>query len=993
MSDSSTLDSITEEFIALLRRGERPSVEEYARRYSDLADDIRDLFPTVSVVEEAKARIRFGRASMGGGVSFGTLNVETLGDYQITREIGRGGMGIVYEAEQTSLDRRVAVKVLRSSALLDPKRAKRFELEAKAAAALHHTNIVPILGVGQQDGIHYLVMQLINGVSLDKLLSGEHAADITTAEQFAKQADTDEVNKQCDTQCDEPKPLPSLPEIQLERNDWQRISAMTEDVARALHYAHQHGVLHRDVKPGNLILDADDRVWVTDFGLAKQMGDEGVTASGDIVGTLRYMSPEQLEKSCDPRSDVYSLGLVLYELATRRPAFGATDHARVVQQIVNGGPARPRAVNQHIPRDLETIILKAIAKAPAHRYPTADALADDLSRFSHGQPIQARRVSVGERLWRWGRRNPAVAVPTILATLLLVAVAAVASVGYGIANREHRHAEQSLATANSERQRAEQSLVKVKQERQRAELSLRTAERERKRAESNFNTAARERERAEANLSLSLRVFEEVFDRIAPARLPPTEDDLMEDDPMDGGPAEPEAQFIVSPDDLALLESLLKFYDRFAQENGTSSRLQHEAARAHRRVGEIHQRLGNVEEARIAFERALELYERLADQLPVEHPDWTITAAVHNDLGMTLNMSGFPEEARTRHRQAREILLQQSAEIPHAEDVQLELVRTYNLLGYAIWGTSRQTLDRNTPKLITRAENNHREALKLLEQLISSDETNPSYRLMLARSYRDLSPVLFWRRRPDDAIQTTNKSLEILEQLVTRYPNTPEYRYELMRVYSQWDRRLWGDKGRQEGERRYTRAIALADQLQEDFPNVPEYSARAAYNRYKLGYALPWNSRRKDAERHLRSAIELQQIQLTRYPNLAQHHLHLAKTRKMLAKLHLKFEEFGAARALLDQSIKDSEKAPTGQLSGASQRYARELFAQQYYTLAKTLKGLGEDEQASEAVRHAKQLQGKCRCRDKASRPDDDPAKSPATSQQEQGGRSKARPT
>ena len=201
-------------------------------------------------------------------------------------------------------------------------------------------------------------------------------------------------------------------------------------VAEALAYAHGQRILHRDIKPSNLLLDARGNVWVADFGLAKASDGEDLTHTGDVVGTLRYLAPERLRGQSDPRGDVYSLGLTLYELLTLRPAFDAADRERLIQQVTQGEPPRPRQLEPGVPRDLETIVLKAIAREPAHRYATAGALAEDLQRFLEGRPIRARRVSAAERFWRWCKRNPVVAGLTAAVFVLLAAVAGVASVGY-----------------------------------------------------------------------------------------------------------------------------------------------------------------------------------------------------------------------------------------------------------------------------------------------------------------------------------------------------------------------------------------------------------------------------------------------------------------------------------------------------------------------------------------------------------------------------------
>src|SRR5207253_10661668 len=205
------------------------------------------------------------------------------------------------------------------------------------------------------------------------------------------------------------------------RHYWRSAARLALQVAEALDYAHQQGVLHRDIKPSNLLLDTQGTLWVTDFGLAKASADvDNLTHTGDIVGTLRYMAPERFNGVSDASGDIYSLGLTLYELAVQRPAYEELDRTQLMKQVTQGAPPAPRKLNHAVPRDLETIILKAIEREPSRRYPSAHALAQDLRRFIDDKPILARQASVAERLWRWSRRNPAVAGLSAAMLLLLV---------------------------------------------------------------------------------------------------------------------------------------------------------------------------------------------------------------------------------------------------------------------------------------------------------------------------------------------------------------------------------------------------------------------------------------------------------------------------------------------------------------------------------------------------------------------------------------------
>jgi serine/threonine protein kinase/WD40 repeat protein len=430
------LERLAAEFVERHRRGERPPLSEYTERHPDLADDIRDLFPALVQIERLKPAADptgdFQPAASADGTKW-----ERLGDYRILREVGRGGMGVVYEAEQESLGRRVALKVLPPAALLSPTYLERFRREARAAARLHHTNIVPVFGVGEAGGTHFYAMQFIRGEGLDRVLAdvrrlrrppGAGEAPMPSEGSLARSLVTGEFAPPAADGPVRPteRPDPSFVTSRLSAGDPEReyyrgVARLGVQAAQALAYAHRQGVLHRDVKPSNLLLDAQGTVWVTDFGLAKAEGADELTHTGDIVGTIRYMAPERFEGRSLPQSDVYGLGLTLYELLTLRPAFADSNKARLIDKALHEPPTPPRKIDAHIPRDLETVVLKCLAKEPAERYASAEALAEDLQRFLADRPIRARRAPWRELAWRWCRRNPAVAgLMAVVAVLLLV---------------------------------------------------------------------------------------------------------------------------------------------------------------------------------------------------------------------------------------------------------------------------------------------------------------------------------------------------------------------------------------------------------------------------------------------------------------------------------------------------------------------------------------------------------------------------------------------
>lgn len=476
----SQVELLAEEFLARQQNGENPTIDEYCNRYPDLAAEIRDLFEGFLLIEKLKPGSEDLSQSFSSERMLDGKTLDRVGDYRIIREVGRGGMGVVYEAEQESLRRRVALKVLPKQHAADQKSLERFQREARAAARMHHTNIVPVFDVGQTEDWVFYAMQLIQGQGLDlviddlKRLRAEHSkssarnlSDIKTSredlanrsiaaslivgrfqqEQLVENAeiqlsgipavkfasDDEALKAYAETMVDQggstiSAVLPGQSEIATAETNrkgyFESVAQVGLQTARALSYAHARGIIHRDIKPSNLLLDAAGTVWVTDFGLAKT-SDEAMTHTGDILGTIRYMSPERFRGHCDARADIYSLGLTLYEMLVLKPAFASADRLQLIELVNKTEPEHPRVSDPGIPRDLETIVLKCIDKDPRQRYQSADELADDIQRFVEDDPIKARRISLFERTARWGRRNKglATALSTIACLLLVINIA------------------------------------------------------------------------------------------------------------------------------------------------------------------------------------------------------------------------------------------------------------------------------------------------------------------------------------------------------------------------------------------------------------------------------------------------------------------------------------------------------------------------------------------------------------------------------------------
>lgn len=372
------LELVVDRYLDELARGLKPEPQAYLDAHPDLAEALRGVFRTLDFIESTSRALNASELRRD----------QRLGDFRILREAGRGGMGVVYEAVQCSLERRVALKVLPAGAALAGNAAERFGREAATAGRLHHSNIVPVYAVGEEQGILYYAMQFIEGRSL--------AGHLQALERSGNEPD----------------------------RDWfRRVAHWGLQTADALDYAHGMGTIHRDVKPSNLLLDAKDNVWLTDFGLARTDALASITVTGDVVGTARYMSPEQARGGrdlVDSRTDIWSLGATLYELLSRVPAFDGGSREQVLARIASASPTPLRRVHPPVPRDLATIVGKCMEREPDRRPSRARDVAEDLRRFLEGRPILARRPSLLLKTGRFLGRHRLHAAVTLIALGLAV---------------------------------------------------------------------------------------------------------------------------------------------------------------------------------------------------------------------------------------------------------------------------------------------------------------------------------------------------------------------------------------------------------------------------------------------------------------------------------------------------------------------------------------------------------------------------------------------
>jgi serine/threonine protein kinase len=465
-------NELVSQISADLESGKKVDWDQLKTRYPQYAQDLIEIRPAM----DALRNLKLAQTETSRSEPMATIANQILGDFQIHREIGRGGMGVVYEAHQISIPRRVALKILPLAELIDDKALLRFKNEVAAIATLEHPHIVSVYSIGEERGVHYFAMQLVHGQSLAAVIrelrdrtrthdsvTGEDIDSLISDRIFTDHRgqisvpDNTSENSGTESNAETIARGKSTTAWITDPNYFRRMVRLILPVADALQHAHDQGIVHRDVKPGNLLLDKSGRLFITDFGLARIDTGAGVTMTGDILGTLRYMSPEQMSGSTgliDHRTDIYSLGATLYEALTLQPVFRGENRAALVNQVGSDEPTPLRKVNPSVPEDLETIVLKAINKNPMDRYETASDLAADLNRFLESKPIEARPPKLIEKLSKWAYRHRSLVAVAMAALMLIALVASGSALLIWNSSQKRMAALQQRGRALEERARA-----------------------------------------------------------------------------------------------------------------------------------------------------------------------------------------------------------------------------------------------------------------------------------------------------------------------------------------------------------------------------------------------------------------------------------------------------------------------------------------------------------------------------------------------------------
>jgi serine/threonine protein kinase/tetratricopeptide (TPR) repeat protein len=784
--DRERLTDILDGYLRGLESGVPPDPEALAAEHPDLADALRSYLGSLSALHDMAAGFAGEVVDTAEDEDAAFETQRRLGDFVLKREIGRGGMGVVYEAWQISLARMVALKVLPFAAVLDAKQIARFKNEAQAAAQLHHPNIVPVFAIGVERGVHYYAMPYIDGQPLDQAIGQlREAAGATAAKPREDGPREDEPRDEngADKTPHCPSTLSGSLLTQRSPNPSEYFHAAARlgiQAAKALHAAHEYGVVHRDIKPSNLLLDQQGKLWITDFGLARCQSDASLTKTGDLVGTLRYMSPEQaLGQSAlvDQRTDIYSLAVTLYELVTLRPAFSGESGPEMLRQIESREPARPRVIDPRIPIDLETVILKAMSKVREDRYATADEFAQDLQRFLEGKPTAAQRATIIDRLAKWSRRHRRFVVGSAAACLVAMTGLAISTLLIA----------QAKLAADSNSTRAQRHYQQARDAVDKLGFGL---------ANRLAKIPGAEHLRNEL-LDHTLNYYREFVAQVEDEPL------LRADLAMTHSKiAGIQGQIGSKEEAIAAYERAIKLLTQLNLDEPRNPNHRRALARCESNLGLLLADTGRTDEADAAYRRAIDIGGRLVAEFPDEIKDRADLAQAHNNRGLLYGQLGQADRAEQSYREAIELQTGPAGDSRLDLDAIRSLAASYNNLA-AVYAESNPQ----------RAIESYREALDLLKRVSEIEPGVLEHKEAVALAYNNLGVVHAREGNTNEAERCYHRAIELQSRLVAAAPALKSYRQDLAFSYNNLG--LLHSKLRRptEAEKSYREALGLVDIL------------------------------------------------------------------------------------------------------------------------------------------------------------------------------------